>query len=337
MVPFVDVHSHVSPFHFPSAPNEVTVARWPCMQCASAAEGTLFIGEKAFRSLDARSWNVGRRLEDMDRDNVAMQVLSPMPELLSYWLANEDAKLLCDTSNHQIAEMIAAAPGRFRGLGAVTLQDAHLAATELPRLKREFGLSGVEIGSNINGVMLGDPRFDSFWAAAEDESMAVFVHALHPIAAKPLPPNMPFTAFALFPIDVAMAASSLLMAGVLDRFPHLRIGFSHGGGALGSILGRLDVGWSRNEQSSGKVSRPSIKARDLFYDSNVYDRPYLEYLATNIAPGRVFGGTDYPYDIMQQEPRDFVGSLNLDGAILDSMAIGAASSFLNEDLRSILA
>ena len=96
----------------------------------------------------------------------------------------------------------------------------------LPRLKTEFGLKGVEIGSNINGKLLGYPEFDPFWRAAEAEGMAVFVHALHPVAAKGLTaPHANFTGFALFPVDTGMTAASIILGGVLDRFPRLRIGF----------------------------------------------------------------------------------------------------------------
>ena len=335
MTPFIDAHSHVTPLDLPAAPGDAVRGQWPCMRCGAAGRATMMVGDKAFRELDARSWDTGRRIEDMDRDGVAMQVLSPMPELLSYWMDPAETAILCDAANHQIADMVVRAPRRFRGLGALPLQDPALAAGEVARLRREFGLAGVEIGSNIGGAMLGDPRFDPFWAAAEAEGLAVFIHALHPVAAKPIAAAPLYTALALFPIDVAMAAASLLMAGVVERFPGLRIGFSHGGGAIGAMLGRLDAGWNRTEGFQGRVQRaPSDQARSLFYDSNVYDAAYLAHLATVTAPGRVFAGTDYPYDIMQSDPVTFLRGAAPDDATFDSLAVDAASAFLAEDLRA---
>ncbi len=335
MRPFVDVHSHVTPDAFPPVPNEEARSRWPCMHCSAGGDYTIMMGDAPFRKLDTRSWDMERRLVDMDRDGVSMQVLSPMPELLSYWLARDDAALLCDSVNHFIADAISRNPRRFRGLGAVPLQDPAAAAAEVPRLKSAFGLSGVEIGSNINGMLLGDPLLDPFWRAVEAEGLAVFVHALHPIAAKPIPPNPIFAAAALFPLDVAMAAASMIMGGVLERFPRLRIGFSHGGGALGAILGRLDTVWERSDGYGGKIARkPSEQAAALYFDTNVYDPDFLTLIATRMAPGYLFAGTDYPYDIMQTAPSNFVNGLGLGAADLESICVGAASRFLAEDLRS---
>ena len=326
MTAFVDVHSHVSPLAFPEAPNAAVAPRWPCMQCQSSVEGTLMIGETPFRALDARSWDVARRIEDMDAEGVSVQVLSPMPELLSYWLDLADARILCDASNHLIASMVSAAPSRFRGLGSVPLQDPEVAAGMLPRLKAEFGLKGVEIGSNINGKLLGYPEFEPFWQAAEAEGMAVYVHALHPVAAKGLTaPHANFAGFALFPVDTGMTAASIILGGVLDRYPRLRLGFSHGGGTLGATLGRLQLAWSAEKGMS-----PTEQARRFFYDTNVYDGEYLTYLATRMAPGQVFAGTDYPYQIMQRDPARWIRSLNLPTDVERSISSGAAGRFLGE-------
>lgn len=293
------------------------------------------IGDKPFRPLDNRSWDAERRLEDMDRDDVAVQVLSPMPELLSYWHSAADAGLLCDAVNAQIADMIASHPGRFRGLGAVPLQDPVAATAYLKRVKDEFGLSGVEIGSNINGKMLGDPSFEAFYAEAEALGLSIFVHALHPVAAKAAAMPPVDTAFVYFPIDVAMAAASIAMNGVLDRFPRLRIAFSHGGGAIGSIVGRMDTGWKATDGYGGRMAEaPSATLRKMFFDSNVLDPEYLTYLVRNLSPGRIFAGTDYPYPIMQQDPARFISNLSLSADEIQSLNWDAAETFLDERITA---
>jgi aminocarboxymuconate-semialdehyde decarboxylase len=328
----IDVHSHIAPSSFPLCPDADEAARWPCMQCRSATQATIFMGNKPFRELDERSWSATRRIADMDRDGVHIQVLSPMPELLSYWMSVDAGTLLCDHVNGTIADLIAMAPRRFRGLGAAPMQDPARARAYLTKVRDGFGLSGIEIGSNINGVMLGDSRFDPVYEAAEALGLAIFVHALHPVATRGLDAPASFTGFAGFPIDVAMAGASLIMSGTLDRFPKLRIGLSHGGGALGAILGRLELGWASTKGFGNDAARsPRALAATMFYDSNVYDGAYLSHLA-KILPGRVFVGTDYPYAIMQRDPAAFIAISISDTQTRDSLYSGAACEFLGENL-----
>ncbi|MEY2926092.1 MAG: hypothetical protein RL367_569, partial [Pseudomonadota bacterium] len=251
----------------------------------------LLVGDTPFRALDNRSWDITRRIADMDRDGVTMQVLSPMPELLSYWLDLDDALTMGDHVNGAIAAMVAARPDRFAGLGMVPLQVPERAARELERLRDHFGLKGVEIGSNIGGAYLGDPQFRPFFAAAEALGMAVFVHALHPLAAAALGNQPNLVALAGFPTDTGLSAATLIAAGLLDDFPALRIGFSHGGGTIGPIIHRMEYGSGSN---SGKLSPAEHGAR-FFYDSLVYDPAYLRHLSQHVAPGQIFLGTDYPY------------------------------------------
>jgi aminocarboxymuconate-semialdehyde decarboxylase len=299
----IDVHAHVVPNHFPANPNN---ERWPCMRHDGATAATVMIGAKAFRELDDRSWDVSRRIADMDRDHVTMQALSPMPELLSYWFTAQDGLEMARWMNHSIAAMVTAAPTRFAGLGIVPLQDPALAAAELTRLKAD-GFCGVEIGSNINGVLLGDRRFEEFYAEAARLDLALFVHALHPVGADRLQAMPDLVPFAAFPLDTALTAIALLRAGVPERFPDLRIGFSHGGGAIVPLVHRLGQGWQLTNGFGGAMPHPPKHyAERFFYDSLVYDRGYLRHLVDEFAPRQVFAGTDYPYAIMETQLHDFL-------------------------------
>ena len=324
----VDVHAHMTPAEFPT--NTTGESRWPCMQRHSPIDATVVIADKPFRRLDDRSWDVYRRLEDMDRDGIAVQALSPMPELLSYWFDKGSAERFSDAVNSDLAEQVALAPHRFAGLGTVPMQDPGLAIRHLERVRGVYGLAGIEIGSNINGVLLGDPSFEPVWEAAEALGLAIFVHALHPISTLSLEAPATYTPMVGFPIDTAMAAASLIMAGVLDRHPGLRIGFSHGGGALAPVLHRMDYGWSVNPtMGGGIVGRPSEVAARMFYDSNVYQPAYLRYITEHLAPGRVFLGTDYPYAIMQPDPVAYAARAGLATPAQESLLWGAAHEFLN--------
>ena len=322
----IDVHSHIVPERFPDNPSPATNSRWPCMHARNTTDATVMIGDKPFREIDSRSWDVARRIQDMDHDRVTMQALSPMPELLSYWFTPSDGLEMARWMNHTIASMVSAAPTRFAGLGIVPLQDPALAAAELGRLQRD-GFSGVEIGSNINGVVLGDKRFDEFYAEAQRLNLAIFVHALHPIGADRLQAFPDLVPFAAFPLDTALTAISLMRAGVPERYPKLRIGFSHGGGAIVPLTHRLAQGWKVTSGFGGAMPQPpTYYARRFFYDSLVYEPDYLRHLMHDFAPRQVFGGTDYPYAIMETHLHDFL--TDAESADKVSLFNGAARRFL---------
>lgn len=324
----IDVHTHICAPTFPDDPTGGLEPGWPCMAC-SAGGASVMIDGRLFRTLDDRSWNIARRIEDMDRDGVSVQALSPMPELLSYWFDEQRTLLMCDHMNGFIGEAVAQAPDRFCGLGMVPLQFPRTAAAYLPRLKGKFGMHGVEIGSNILGTLPGDRRHDPFFAAAQDLDLAIFIHALHPLATTTVAQPAWFTPAIGFPLDVGMAAASVIGEGVTERFPRLRIGFSHGGGALASILGRMDRAWGMTSGFGGALSRtPSAVAGDLFYDSNVYDPATLRHLIGDVAPGHVFLGTDYPYDIMQTDPLSYLRKVDSPQPLSPSLTRDAAIEFL---------
>ena len=320
----IDVHTHVVPARFPANPSPASNSRWPCMCLRDADQGVIEFAGKAFRELDARSWNVTRRIEEMDRDGIAAQALAPMPELLSYWFTPADGLSLARYVNHQIAEMVARAPTRFHGLGMLPLQDVEVATGELARLKAD-GFRGIQIGSNINGVFPGDARFEAFYAECERLGLAIFVHALHPVGVERLQDFPDLVPFAAFAVDTGLAAMHLIRAGVLERYPRLRIGFSHGGGAVIPLTHRLKQGWLSSDGFKGLLPHPPHHyAARCYYDSLVYDAGYLRYLMSDFAPGQVFAGSDYPYAIAQENLLGFLDS----AGCAHSDSVQAAERFL---------
>ncbi|MSR13463.1 MAG: amidohydrolase [Gammaproteobacteria bacterium] len=320
----IDVHTHVVPKKFPANPAPATNQRWPCLCQHSPDRATIEFGGKPFRELDARSWDIDSRIEAMDRDRVSAQVLSPMPELLSYWFPADEGLELARHVNAEIAEMVARSPERFFGFATVPLQEPALAARELSRLKQE-GFKGIEIGSNVNGLLLADPCFDEFFAEAERLALALFVHALHPIGAERLAAFPELVPYAAFPLDTGLAAIALIRAGHLERFPTLRIGFSHGGGALSSLVHRLHQGWLMTEHFGGQLPcSPRSYAARFYYDSLVYDAKYLQTLIADFAAGQFFAGSDFPYAIEQKDLHGFVTG----AGVTDDLFAGTAKRFL---------
>ena len=113
-------------------------------------------------------------------------------------------------------------------------------------------------------------------------------------------------AVAAFPLDTTFAAASLMTHGVLERFPKLRILLSHGGGALSWILPRLGHGYALGPPLQKLFTKdPAEIAKSFYYDTILYDRSALQYLAEKVGVDRLVVGSDYPFTIKQDRPAQF--------------------------------
>jgi aminocarboxymuconate-semialdehyde decarboxylase len=300
------------------------------MVAAGGCQRTVVVNGRNYRTVNDACWSVARRLEDMDRMGISLQALSPMPELFSYWMDAEAADDLLRYVNDTIAAMTEEGQGRLVGLGAVALQDLDRAMTELRRMMQELGFAGVEIGSNVNGVAIGDQRFWPFFEEAERLGAAVFVHAVRPAGMDRLVGPGQLQQVLAYPTDVGLAAASCITSGLIDRFPRLRIAFSHGGGTLASLLPRLRQGWTVFPQLTETIARdPADLARCLWYDTLVYDAPTLRHLASAFGQDRLLIGTDYPFNFHEKQPVARLEEAFADAALRAQIASTNAARFLN--------
>jgi aminocarboxymuconate-semialdehyde decarboxylase len=328
MIACIDIHTHIVPERFPAYAGKGRDVPWPSMAEAHACHRHVMISGKVYRTVADGSWSVPRRIEAMGGMRVTRQALSPMPELLSYWLPLEDGRSLVRYLNEQIAEMVALAPEHFIGLGAVPLQDVDSALRELEFLQQSLKFPGVEIASHVNGVSIGDARFEPFFAAAESAGMAIFVHALRPAGQDRIVGA--FTEQAVcFPGDIALAAASLITGGIAMRHPKLRIGFSHGGGALGLLLPRLVHAWNALPKAKESLAEsPAVYAKRFFYDALVFDPKAVRFVIDSFGASQVCVGSDYPFNMGDTDPLGTLEKCGLDASVLQAIQSGNAKRFL---------
>jgi aminocarboxymuconate-semialdehyde decarboxylase len=305
----IDIHTHVVPSAFPPSVRP-GVPGWPSMEPVDACRANIVIDGKVYRTLTHPCWTTSRRLEDMDRMEIELQAISPMPELFSYWMESAPANDLIRFVNDTIAAFVADSKGRMLGFGVLPLQDMDLALAELDRLK-QLGFAGVEIGSNVNGEPLGSPAFTPFFQAVEALGLAVFVHAVRPTG-----------------MDRAVA--SLICANILEQFPKLRIAFSHGGGTFASLLPRFAEGYRVFPAVREMLSSPPVEqARRFFYDTLVFDPRSLAHLAALFGDGQLLVGTDYPFGFQQREPVSRILETFADPQVRNRLIHENAGRFLN--------
>jgi aminocarboxymuconate-semialdehyde decarboxylase len=332
MIHGIDIHTHIVPERFPAYAGSGRNVPWPSMAHDGCGHAQVMISGKNYRTVSFASWSTAERVKDMDGMHIARQTLSPMPELLSYWLPLADAQVMCRHLNDTIAGMIAAAPARFSGLGAVPLQDVDAAVAELEFIVMELKLSGVEIGSHVSGVSIGDPRFDPFFSAVETWGAAVFVHALRPAGKDRLIGPAQLEQVVAFPGDIGLAAASLVTGGMLERHPKLRVALSHGGGAFAMMLPRLEHGWKAAPAIREAIPRaPSEYARRLWCDTLVYDPHSLRHVLRTFGDDRVMIGTDYPFAIRDTDPHASIDAISPDAALAAALREGNARRFLGLD------
>lgn len=293
------------------------------------------ISGKVYRTVSDRCWSASRRVADLADMGLGLQAISPMPELLSYWMEARDAAGLLRYINEQIAEMVDLSDGKLCGLGAVPLQDIDLAIAELDHVIDTLGFAGVEVGSNINGRPIGAPEFAPFFAAAEAKGAAVFVHALRPCGMERVIGPKQLQQALGYPGDVGLAAASVLTTNLIERFPGLRIAFSHGGGTLAMLLPRLEQARRVFAPLQEAISAsPTEQARRLYFDSLVFDPATLRHLVAVFGASQIMIGTDYPFAFHDNSPVESLCQAQFDHSVHEQLLRGNARRFLGIDSAS---
>jgi aminocarboxymuconate-semialdehyde decarboxylase len=256
-------------------------------------------------------------------------VLSPWVNLLPYDLDPPAAVRACRIQNDALAARCATLGGRVGALGAVPLQDPELAAAELERLMGERALGGVEVAASVAGAYLGDDRFLPFWEAAEATAAVVLVHPTTRGFDVPVLQQHYLWNTVGNPLETAIAGAHLVMTGVLERFPGLRVVLAHGGGALLSLRGRLRKAHSFQPQARARLAAgPDASLRRLYYDTVTHDTALLRALVDYAGPDHVLLGSDRPFDMGTADPVGEVRALHLDAAAERAVLGGNAAALL---------
>ncbi|MDA0240486.1 MAG: amidohydrolase family protein [Proteobacteria bacterium] len=245
-----------------------------------------------------------KRIKALDKAGIDVQVLSSSNvHQCCDWAPARDALRVHKLLNDTFAEMIQAHPDRFAGLATVPLQNVPMAIKELDRAILEKGLHGVNMSSNINGVDLDHEKFHPFWKRAEELGVPIYIHpagATDPRLARYYLWNSMGQ-----PYEEGMAMTSLILGGVMDKFPDLNFVMAHGGGTLPHYDGRLERNYRRGRGFAKSITAPpSEYFKRFYYDTCVYNPEVLTNLAKKVGAGRLIMGSDYP--IGELDPIGFV-------------------------------
>src|SRR5262249_42674549 len=148
---------------------------------------------------------------------------------------------------------------------------------------------------------------------------------IHPVLVGPAPRAAKFglAQIAHYTFDTTLGVGSLLMSGVLDRFPRLKLVLSHGGGAYPYLAGRFDIMHRRMDRvAQGDVAAraPPAYASQILYDSIVHAPKALRFLIDLAGLDNVVLGTDYPSPPADMEPLALLRSAGLSAAEIEAIA-----------------
>ena len=247
---------------------------------------------------------VAQRHTWLDEQGIDHQIVGTWPDIFGYGLPREPASpgIACSTTRWRSGRADNAQ--RFSWISSVPLTDAEAAA---PSWSASIGVGavGVIISSNIENINLGELPLDPFWRKAEALGATRPDPSRECRSPRRASESSRSPRSRTTPIDTTLGVGSLLMSGVMDRFPKLKLLWSHGGGTFPYLAGRFDVMHQRMDKAGqGDVAAktPSAYATQMAYDSIVHAPKALRFLIDVVGIDNVLLGTDYSFPPADMEP-----------------------------------
>jgi aminocarboxymuconate-semialdehyde decarboxylase len=315
----IDCHAHVIvPELLRAGPHE----EWRPRVWRDDAGQVVELDGRQIRSAVSEFVSLEAILADRSRVGIERVLLCPWVPLLFDSIPADVALERLRLQNDGLAQMRASSPDRVSVLGGVPLQDPALAAAELVGLM-ESGFAGVEVAASIGGASLGDPRFEPFWDAAARVGALVFLHPTTRGFAGPVFDEHYLSNLVGNPMETTIAAAHLVLSGVLERHPSLRVLLAHGGGALLALRGRLRHGAATVSAAGSALREPADTSVGRFlFDSVTHDPAALRALVEAVGPEQVLLGSDYPFDMADPDPVGTVRAAGL-GEAAERAILGA--------------
>jgi len=191
---------------------------------------------------------------------------------------------------------------------------------EAERAIRELGLKGIFIHSSHKGQYPDDDEARPFWELVQDLDVPVMIHPPHVGFGEERMNEYRLASSIGRPFDLCLALGRLIVRGVLEDFPRVKLVSSHGGGGICEVIGRMDYAYELQDEAYflGSYAPMKIKhppghyLKQIYVDTVIYHLPAARLALETLGPDRVLYGSDAP-PLTSLKPRaiELVNKLNL--------------------------
>ena len=239
-------------------------------------------------------WSAEKMLADLDEHEIETAIIS-LPTPISF--AGAKAPALARAINEEHAAVKARYPGRFGAYAVVPANDVQATIEEMTYALDVLKLDGVCTSTNIDGIYMGDPQFDPWFAEMDRRRSVLFIH---PSSPKLYPDMGVHVSIVEFMADATRAVMNLVYSGARKRFPNISIIATHGGATIPYLAQRL--AWLETQYGPGP-GREKLSAEEVmqalssfYYDLTAATSPaQLDALLHLVPHTQLLMGFDMPY------------------------------------------
>jgi predicted TIM-barrel fold metal-dependent hydrolase len=245
------------------------------------------------RKLMPSHTDVDAKLAAMDKSNIAMTALSindPGPELFG-----KDSPAMARLLNDFIADAVRKHPKRFFGLATLPFDSAKSMMDEFDRAIHKLGMKGILLYSNLDGRFSDEEEFRPLFAEAERRGIPLLLHPAYPLTYEATKGRDMTGGLGLM-FDTTIALGRIIMAGILEQHPNLKLVCPHVGGALPYLIGRVDHQAMVLKRGAENIKRPpSEYLRNIWLDTVSPLAQAIRYGYDFVGPDRLIFSSDHPW------------------------------------------
>jgi len=286
----------------------------------------------AGRPISDEYWSCEEKLKQMERFKIKTSIVSVANPWLDF-LEKEEQIEWATLLNDDLNKMCEQHQGKLYGFGMLPLKDINACIKELRRISTSLPfIKGIILSTFACGAGLDDPQLLPLFGEVETLGLTIFLHPHYGVG------NEHFGCYghklylALgFPFETGTAVAKLVLSGVLEKLPNLRLLLAHSGGVLPFLAGRLDACARNDEQFNQKsilTKPPSEYLKKLYFDAITYHSPGLNCSIEFAGIYNLMFGTDHPFSI--SDPECLYDSMShLSQEMQDSIKFGNAQRIFN--------